>query len=649
MDPHCENVSGECVSRGTGTRHGSAGADHDSTGDGTSTDHGSRNGCGTGDGTSTDHDSTGANHNDTSADGSDGTDHDTGSDGMTGADNDSYDDGGNGSIRSGDTYGNRDGQGSGSSDDHAGHGDDDGSGGSTGADRNDHTRESAAGAGTDHVGDGGVDKRTTACVSGGLAPRHTERKKRGVRLIKSRTGDELLEYKEERGFTTVSAHQPPIPNHGRDYKAYATNHLPYFQTLAEYEAPNFDPSAYEGEKQHKREQLKQYLAELEPYAKVLTEAARLRQADFERRFKDTEDATHRHWRINFNQLAEDAREKVRVWTTRLADLNVKTEVSLDRISAKEFEARRTQIDLDAQNAEQEYPSSRHQRQPPRLTPQMKQQRKEEKLARRAKRDVEERATLDSAIAARKPSAPISAVSLNGPGSAEFWQTALAQLTEANRTYSQAMVPLLRSRGECVIAFDVTMDHVRADVGRQCFLSVFLDRRPRDIVASELEFFFWSFGVRHSFITEVVERCLRQHRHLGDVLTGWQLYCLYMALPALAFNSLVDFLNKLCPSPDSQYLVATPMMMFWRESFVLGQVKVARRVIALVQTGCCDSAKAKWERDGYIVDQAIPAPVLSRSVQLQYARLGQHKQILQELKLQLRKYEDRGTLPAILKR
>ena len=101
------------------------------------------------------------------------------------------------------------------------------------------------------------------------------------------------------------------------YKAYHYAHLPWFETLSEYEPAEFEEEAY-AEHYGYNQKLRCYLDEMEVYVKHLCEAARLRELDYERRFKDVgrdECPEHRHWRVNFTAMTQQAQEKLRYWNS----------------------------------------------------------------------------------------------------------------------------------------------------------------------------------------------------------------------------------------------------------------------------------------------------------------------------------------------
>lgn len=98
------------------------------------------------------------------------------------------------------------------------------------------------------------------------------------------------------------------------YKDYAAKHLPQVDTLSGLWAPDFEYSFYsQNETLDEIDALKYYLLKLEPYAKILSRAAYLRQFHFDE-FVVDEDDGHRAWRVGMNMVAQDARDKVEKWS-----------------------------------------------------------------------------------------------------------------------------------------------------------------------------------------------------------------------------------------------------------------------------------------------------------------------------------------------
>ncbi len=341
-----------------------------------------------------------------------------------------------------------------------------------------------------------------------------------------------------------------------------------------------------------------------------------------------------------------------IWTTVLAKLNNASQAKLEHIRAKAFEARRAKlrapIDLDARNVGAKYAAARTQQQPPRLTRRMAQQRKEEHTARRTKRDSEDHAALDGAIAARGPRVPVPVISLSDGGS-DFWETAAAELVYANANRSAALIPLVQT-AYCNIfttELDFTSSDSRTKVGRECFVSAFSGVRPDAIVEFEVNFFSSSITVCGAFIAAIVLQCEHLRLPVMDILSTWRLKCVCLVLIRLPFEALSACLNQRCASPWSKEFVATPMKKLWRESFVHRKVYVARRVIALVESSNLGHARQYWEHQGFLIDDPTPKPMIRGKVQNQYCGLGDTK-TLQGLVAQIREYEKRGKLPRMLR-
>lgn len=97
------------------------------------------------------------------------------------------------------------------------------------------------------------------------------------------------------------------------YKSYQRDNLPQVRTLEGLYAPDFDPSAYPGDR---LDALERYICDLQKWTEVITTAADLRQEHYENFIagKKPEDVGHRLWREGMLAIADDARRKLEHWT-----------------------------------------------------------------------------------------------------------------------------------------------------------------------------------------------------------------------------------------------------------------------------------------------------------------------------------------------
>lgn len=97
------------------------------------------------------------------------------------------------------------------------------------------------------------------------------------------------------------------------YKDFQQNNLPNVNTLKELICPDFEIAAYKP--LGIIDALKIYISEIEKYSKVLSKAAQLREKHYNSfiKGKKDEDEGHKYWREGMNQIALDAKQKVKYW------------------------------------------------------------------------------------------------------------------------------------------------------------------------------------------------------------------------------------------------------------------------------------------------------------------------------------------------
>ena len=97
------------------------------------------------------------------------------------------------------------------------------------------------------------------------------------------------------------------------YKDYQQNNLPNANTLKELVCPDFELASYKP--LGIIDALKIYITEVQSYSKVLSRAANLRQEHYIHfiKGKKDEEEGHKYWREGMNQIALDARNKLKYW------------------------------------------------------------------------------------------------------------------------------------------------------------------------------------------------------------------------------------------------------------------------------------------------------------------------------------------------
>lgn len=132
------------------------------------------------------------------------------------------------------------------------------------------------------------------------------------------------------------------------YKDYTEKHLPEVETLAGLWAPDFDETAYPN--LDFVSALQAYLNDLEPYCKVLSKAAELRQ-DHYRLFienKINEDSGHRNWREGMNFMADDCQEKLKYWK-EIHSKALNELIEEDEIEKAKESSKKLNIDISIRN------------------------------------------------------------------------------------------------------------------------------------------------------------------------------------------------------------------------------------------------------------------------------------------------------------
>jgi hypothetical protein len=136
----------------------------------------------------------------------------------------------------------------------------------------------------------------------------------------------------------------------RGYKEYALKYLPQYDHLWEYEVPEFDKDAYEGDDELCK--LEMYKKEVGSYLHRLRQSAHLRQLHYEEFIegKMEEDPAHAAWRIGMNNIVEEGEQTLEYWTKHsdnLLDRHIK------RFERKRLREQECAVDMDAVNVEYE--------------------------------------------------------------------------------------------------------------------------------------------------------------------------------------------------------------------------------------------------------------------------------------------------------